>query len=277
MDKVQTNQSKKQGGQKRGAKSKNKRGLPTKSGSALWFYGFHAVQAALQNPHRKVMRFLATSEGLARLSRNQDLQRKLEQAETVDRTDIEKIVGAESVHQGLALPVTPMESVDLQDALNLLEDTQPALFVALDQVTDPHNVGAVIRSAAAFGASAVITTRHNAPKETGALAKAASGALETVPLIQVTNLKRAFKDCQDRGFWTVGLDAQATDTLDQIDLPARCVVVLGAEGSGIRDGVRQTCDFMARLPITGAVASLNVSNAAAIAMYDWARRCKENT
>ena len=221
------------------------------------------------------MRFLATSDGLARLSKSQDLHEKMGQAETVDRADIEKIVGAESVHQGLALHVAPLESVDLQDVLNLLEDTQPALFIALDQVTDPHNVGAVIRSAAAFGASAVITTRHNAPKETGALAKAASGALESIPLVQVTNLKRAFKDCQDRGFWSVGLDAQASDTLDQIDLPARCVIVLGAEGSGIRDGVRQTCDFMARLPITGAVDSLNVSNAAAIAMYDWARRCKE--
>ena len=188
------------------------------------------------------------------------------------RTDIDEVIGPNKVHQGLALQVAPLATLDLAEILDRLSETEPALFIVLDQITDPHNVGAILRSVAAFGAQALITTRHNAPEETGALAKSACGAMESTPLLHVTNLKRAFKDCQPYGFWSVALDASANDTLDQLDLPPRCIMVFGAEGKGIRPGVRQNCDFEARLPITKAAESLNVSNAAAISMYEWRRR-----
>ena len=191
--------------------------------------------------------------------------------EQVNRDEIEEVLGPDQVHQGLALLVEPLDSLDLEEVLEDIDKTQPALLVVLDQVTDPHNVGAIIRSAAAFGAHAVLTSRHHAPGETGVLAKAASGAMDCVPLIHVTNIKRACKTCQDHGFWSIGLDAEAVDTLTQINLPERCLMILGAEGTGIRHGVLKNCDFVVRLPISDAMESLNVSNAGAIAMYEWTR------
>jgi 23S rRNA (guanosine2251-2'-O)-methyltransferase len=243
----------------------------------IWLYGIHAVRAALANPRRQILHFMATGDALTRLgnaveSESADLTNKISGVEKVSRSAIDAVLGDDKVHQGLALKVTPLPSVDIADVLDDLTDTGSALVVALDQVTDPHNVGAVLRSAAAFGACAVLTTRHNAPDETGVLAKSASGALESTPLLRVTNLSRALKTCQDRGFWIVGLDADAEANLDQMDLSERCVLVLGAEGEGVRRGVLQNCDFMAKLPMSNAMESLNVSNAAAISMYEWRRQ-----
>ncbi len=261
-----------------GNKGSGSRGLerkPTgKEGAGLWLYGLHAVEMALGNPARRIDRLLATPEAAERLAAKGIPRDQLSRLEPADRSAIDGLIGADKVHQGIALKTYPLPAMDIQDALEGLLAEDPALIVALDHVTDPHNVGAILRSASAFGARAVITTKYNAPEETGVLAKSASGALENVPIVRVTNLGRSLKDCQDLGFWVVGLDASGTDDLDRMEMPGRCVLVLGAEGEGLRPGVKSGCDFISRLPMTGQMESLNVSNAAAISMYEWLRQCR---
>lgn len=245
---------------------------PAKAASGHWLYGIHAVQEALSNSQRRIERLLATPEAAQRLAEKGLSQDQLRVIEPADRSAIDELIGADKVHQGLALKTHPLPDLDIQDSLSGLEETEPALIIALDHVTDPHNVGAILRSASAFGARAVLTTKHNAPEETGVLAKSASGAVEHVPIVRVTNLGRSLKECQDLGFWVVGLDASGSEEIDQMELPTRCVLVLGAEGEGLRPGVATSCDYMARLPMSGRMESLNVSNAAAISMYEWLRR-----
>ena len=242
------------------------------AGGELWLYGIHAVQAALANPKRRCERLMGTGGALDRLDLGIAFDGKTDCIDAVERADIDALLGDESVHQGLALQASPLPDVDIIDVLKGINENEPALFVALDQVTDPHNVGAVLRSAAAFGAHVMLTTRHNAPDETGVLAKAASGALEAIPIVRVTNLKRSLKECQEFGFWSVGLDATSEVDIGSMDMPARCVLVLGAEGKGMRLTVQEMCDFVARLPMSGPMKSLNVSNAAAISMYEWQRQ-----
>ena len=178
-----------------------------------------------------------------------------------------------AVHQGLAIEVEPLPEPDLGDLLRELETAAGRCVVGvLDQVGDPHNIGAVLRSAGAFGARAVLVGAHGAPRVTGALAKAASGAVERVPLIRVVNLARALGRLKKAGFWVCGLDAAAETPLAALDLGRRAVLVLGSEGSGIRRLVREQCDYLARLPTTAAQPTLNVSNAAAVALYELAHR-----
>jgi 23S rRNA (guanosine2251-2'-O)-methyltransferase len=166
----------------------------------------------------------------------------------------------------VVIEVEPLEDIWLADLL--AEAPERAVLLVLDQVTDPHNVGAILRSAAAFGAGAVILTERNAPSTTGVLAKAASGAIEHVPLVHVTNLSRALIELQEAGYWCVGLAEEAKHHLDGIDLSAKTALVLGAEGEGLRRLTREHCDELARLPTGGAIGSLNVSNAAAVALYE---------
>lgn len=240
--------------------------------SAYWIYGDHAVKAALRNPERKIERIVGTPDALKTLAPETIMESRLERTEQVKRQDIEALIGEGKVHQGLAAQVAPLPELDLTDVLEQDLPDAPTLLVALDHVTDPQNVGAILRSTAAFGVKGLIVTRHNAPAESGVLAKAASGALETVKIMRVTNLKQALKACQDRGFWSVGLDVSAPETLDTLSLPERCILVLGAEGKGLRPGVLSACDFLGRLAIDESMESLNVSNAAAIAMYEWQRQ-----
>lgn len=240
--------------------------------NGLWLYGLHAVESALGNPDRRIVRLLATPEAAEKLAAKGLSRDRLSLIEPADRSAIDTILGPDKVHQGLALKTNPLPAMDIQDALVGLDADDPALVVALDHVTDPHNVGAILRSASAFGARAVLTTKHNAPEETGTLAKSASGALENLPIVKVTNLGRTIKECQDLGFWVVGLDASGSEDLDLMDLPKRCVLVLGAEGEGLRPGIQGVCDFMAKLPMTGQMESLNVSNAAAVSMFEWMRQ-----
>lgn len=246
---------------------------PVVDPSGVWLHGRHAVLAALANPERRCHRLLATPESRAMLE-EAIAQGVIPARLTIDsaaRKDIESRVAPGAVHQGIALLVDPLESPDVDDFARMASTRDASVVVLLDQVTDPHNVGAVLRSAAAFGALGVIVQDRNAPEEAGTLAKAASGALERMPLARAVNLSRALDQLKEAGFWCVGLDASAPETLDKIDLTGKIVLVLGSEGQGLRRLVRERCDSLARLPMTDAVESLNVSTAAAVALYEATR------
>jgi 23S rRNA (guanosine2251-2'-O)-methyltransferase len=246
--------------------------------AAPFVYGRHAVTAALANPLRVVTRFLCLHENIeeaALLLADARAAEKPPRPEPVERRALELLLPEGAVHQGLALETKPLPAPALEDVLGALPRAPaPHILLLLDQVTDPHNVGAIMRSAAAFAALAVIVPEHGAPPVTGALAKAASGALETVPLIRVTNLARTIERLKSDGFWCIGLDSAAPHSLTDIELPARIALALGAEGAGLRRLVREQCDYLARLPVRGALHSLNVSNAAAVALYAITQRSK---
>lgn len=236
---------------------------PGKDGAnGLWLYGYHAVTAALQNPRRKVYRLLLSKETAQELP--QGLIPEDTGYEQTDRADFEQILPKGAVHQGIAAYVSPLPDTYETD----LTPKDASVVVILDQVTDPHNVGAVLRSAAAFDADAVIVTQRNAPEATGAMAKSASGALELIPLIFVSNLARTMQTLKNKGYWCVGMDGSAEKTLRDAALPRKVALVMGSEGYGLRRLTAQNCDFMVKLPISKRVESLNVSNAAAIALYD---------
>jgi 23S rRNA (guanosine2251-2'-O)-methyltransferase len=230
---------------------------------AYWLYGQHAVRAALANPSRRVHRLLESRETAARPSLAGVAP------ERVARAEIAALLPEGAVHQGLAALVTPLPQAGLESLL--AGAAERAVVLVLDRVTDPHNAGAILRSAAAFGALCVVTTRRHAAPETGALAKAASGALEVVPWVRVSNLARALRTIAEAGFWLLGLEAAAARTLAEAEAPARTALVLGAEGAGLRRLTGEACDEIVRLPVSGAVGSLNVSAAAAVALYELAR------
>jgi 23S rRNA (guanosine2251-2'-O)-methyltransferase len=241
-----------------------------------WLYGRHAVAAALANPTRRVRRLVALAEAAAELrvlAAAAAARLAADAPEVLDRRDLEALLPQGAVHQGMAVAAEPLPAQDIEDVLDALSAAPaPQLIVLLDQVSDPHNVGAILRSAAAFAARAVVMPEHGAPPVTGALAKAASGALEAVPLLRVTNLARTLDRLKEAGFWCLGLEEGAEKTLAEIDAGSRVALVLGAEGSGLRRLTRERCDLLARLPTRGEPASLNVSNAAAIALYELSRR-----
>ncbi|MEO6153986.1 MAG: 23S rRNA (guanosine(2251)-2'-O)-methyltransferase RlmB [Croceibacterium sp.] len=230
----------------------------------LW--GRHAVEAALRNPARQHRKLWATREGLASLDGELPENFPLEYAEAAD---LGRLVARDAPHQGLVLECEPLAEQHLGD---VLEGNPLGLMVVLDQVTDPHNVGAILRSAAAFGAAALITQDRHAPPESGVVGKSASGALEVVPWVRVVNLARALEELAEAGYWRLGLAGEA-ETLFAEALPQGPVaLVLGAEGEGLRHNIAAHCDALARLPIGQAMESLNVSNAAAIALYAAATR-----
>jgi 23S rRNA (guanosine2251-2'-O)-methyltransferase len=224
------------------------------------FWGKHAVAAALDNPDRKVLRAWATREVAGFMQFPPDVQLTL-----ADVADLGRLVPNDAPHQGVVIETEPLEEVWLDDLL--ADAPERAQLLVLDQVTDPHNVGAILRSAAAFGAVGIVTQERHSPPESGALAKAASGALERVPWARVVNLARALEEIGEAGFWRIGLAGEAdTDLKDSLG-PPRVALVLGAEGPGMRQNTREHCDAVARLPTSDAIESLNVSNAAAVALY----------
>jgi 23S rRNA (guanosine2251-2'-O)-methyltransferase len=245
----------------------------TSGGGGAWLWGVHPVLAALANPKRHCRRLVATSE--AQRSQGTELASLLSQrrlvAETMERSGIDALLPAGALHQGLALAVEPLPDLAVADLVAATKDLERAVVMVLDQVTDPHNLGAVMRSAAAFGAKGVIVTERHAPGETGTLAKAASGALERMPLVRAVNLARALDELKEAGFWVAGLAADAPVTVAKAKLSGRVALVLGAEGEGMRRLTREHCDLLVRLPQTDAVESLNVSNAAAVALYEIVR------
>lgn len=235
----------------------------------MWLYGLHAVAAALGNPARRLRRLMLTEEAETAIASRVALPWPLP-PERVDRARLDQLLGRDVVHQGAALLADPLSPPSLAQAL---ERAGPILV--LDQVTDPRNVGAVLRSAAAFGASAVITQDRNAPEETGALAKAASGALETVPLFRAVNIARTLVALKAAGCWVIGLDAGAPRLVGQTLAQKRVALVLGSEGEGLRRLTRDTCDEVVGIAMPkgrdSAMTSLNVSVATAIVLYELTR------
>jgi 23S rRNA (guanosine2251-2'-O)-methyltransferase len=224
----------------------------------LW--GKHAVAAALDNPGRKVLRAWATRDAANFMQFPNDVALTL-----ADVADLGRLVPSDAPHQGVVVEVEPLEEVWLDDLLTRAGER--AVLLVLDQVIDPHNVGAILRSAAAFGAVGIVTQDRHSPPESGVVAKAASGALERVPWARVVNLARALEDIGEAGFWRIGLAGDAEMDLRNALGGPRVALVLGAEGPGLRPNTREHCDALARLPISDAIESLNVSNAAAVALY----------
>jgi 23S rRNA (guanosine2251-2'-O)-methyltransferase len=241
-----------------------------------WLYGRHAVAAALANPARRIRRLIALPESageLRALAAGAAASLPPGAPEILDRRGFQQLLPAAAVHQGMAAAAEPLPARDIDDVLDgISESAGTEVILLLDQVTDPHNIGAILRSAAAFAARAVVLPEHGAPPVTGALAKAASGALETVPLLRVTNLARTLDRLKEAGFWCLGLAEDAEKSLAELNPGSRVALVLGAEGTGLRRLTRERCDLLARLATRGEPASLNVSNAAAIALYELTRR-----
>jgi len=235
-----------------------------------WLYGTHSVLAALANPARTCERLLISDDDLAEMAHA--VAEPLGRNALIERTghdDISEILPFGAVHQNIALLARPLEDPGLQDVIDRAGPY--GRLVVLDQVTDPHNVGAIMRSAAAFGVTAVVMQDRHAPPVTGVLAKAASGALETVDLVRETNLSRTLDTLKRNNFWCVGLDGSSEQNITAAIVKGPVALVLGAEGSGMRRLVRESCDTLARIPQSGAVESLNVSNAAAVALYEITR------
>jgi 23S rRNA (guanosine2251-2'-O)-methyltransferase len=230
-------------------------------------YGRHAVFAALDNPERMFRKLHVTHATAKTIIIPKGLN-----VQYGDDADLGRLVPSDAPHQGFVLEVEPLESVWLGDILAKADDGQNRPIIVLDQVTDPHNVGAIMRSAAAFNARALVTQDRHAPGESGVLARAASGALETLPWCRVVNLARALDEIGDAGFWRIGLDGEAPTDLESAMAKTQPCLILGAEGEGMRALTRERCDQLAKLPISDAMESLNVSNAAAIALYAAARR-----
>lgn len=225
----------------------------------VYLYGLHTVRAALDNPGRIKKALLATPNALMRLRETGDLG-KVKLTETTPR-ELDRLLGTDAVHQGVALEVDPVSRFGLDDIRPL------RLVVVLDQITDPHNVGAILRTACAFGADAVITTARHSPRETGVMAKSASGALDLVPMIEVRNLGDALEKLKQRGMLVLGFDSESEHPLTPRKGDQPLAIVMGAEGKGLRQRTRELCDEMVRLDMPGPIKSLNVSNAAAIALF----------
>ena len=227
-------------------------------GEVSRLYGFHSVTAALAAPRRKLIRLYATAAAAERLA--PQIARRGVELRVVTAEEISERLPRDSVHQGLLLEAEPLAALDISDL------PERGFVVALDQVTDPHNVGAILRTCAAFAVDAVLTTERHSPEFSGVLAKAASGGLEHVPVCAVVNLSRALEELGERGYWRVGLDSEAPEIFGAVPLTRPLVLVLGAEDKGLRRLTREKCDALARLNLPGAIKSLNVSNACAIAL-----------
>lgn len=234
-------------------------------------FGAHAVEAALRNPARRPLRLVVTENGEMRL-RDIITMRDVVKERATPR-DLDRLLGADTVHQGMMLEVEPLPEPSFDDLAEAAAAGRPLL--ALDQVTDPHNVGAVLRSAAVFGASGLIMTRRHSPPLNGTLAKTASGALELVPIHLAQNLARALEALKERGLTLLGLDGEASGAIEDESFQSPTVLVLGAEGKGLRQLTRDVCNRLVRITASGPLASLNVSNAAAVALHVAAQRARK--
>jgi 23S rRNA (guanosine2251-2'-O)-methyltransferase len=244
---------------------------PRSDDGTVAIYGMHAVKAALVNPRRRIKSLIVTENAEARLA--DTLPGRKVQTERVSPRDLERMLGSEAVHQGVLAHCEPLPETTLEDISARVAPHHP--LVVLDQVTDPHNVGAILRSAAVFGAAGLVMTRRHSPPLSGALAKTASGALELVPIALVGNLARALEEMGELDIHRVGLDGEAETNLESAPFESRLALVLGSEGKGLRRLTREHCDRLSRIGARGALASLNVSNAAAVALYAAGRGARE--
>ncbi len=237
------------------------------SGEGYWIFGTHAALAVLQNDKRRIFEVLAT-DGFVQSHADElggfDVK-------TVKRAELDERLPDDAVHQGIAVRTVPLADMYIEDVLDLIPADEKACIAILDQANDPRNIGAVLRSAAAFGVSCLILQDRNAPPETGVMAKAASGALEHVPIVRITNLARTLETLKEAGFWCVGLDGYAEATLAEARLDGRTAFVFGAEGRGLRRLTRETCDMLVKIPLSERVESLNLANAVGITLYEWVR------
>jgi 23S rRNA (guanosine2251-2'-O)-methyltransferase len=259
-------------GKLQGKSERKPQGNPRKNsrrtGGETWVYGLHAVQAALANPRRKLSRAILTARAAEAIGPELLIRVRVEPA---DAEAITRLLPPGAVHQGAALEAQPLAAMDLDEALEMAPAGKRRVVLVLDQLSDPHNVGAILRTAAAFGVAAVVVQDRHAPPQSGALAKAASGALETMPYIEVVNIARALDQLAERGFWRVALMGDGGEPLIKVLPEGDVALVLGSEGDGIRRLVREHCEAAAFIPISSQMESLNVSNAAAIALYELRR------
>lgn len=230
-------------------------------------YGRHAVAAALQNSERKIVKVVCLRENL------NEVKGKIADGKitVVDRRELEKMLPGDAVHQGIAAVAEMLPGISIEEVCSLAAEKENCHLLILDQVTDPQNIGAIIRSCAAFGSLALIVQDKNSPQESGAMLKAAAGTFEYMPVCRVTNLARAVDQLKKAGFWIVGMDGYAQTDIDKLDKNGRLAVVMGSEGKGMRRLVEESCDITVRLPISEKVESLNVSTAAAVVLYELSR------
>ena len=252
----------------------------TNKSGELWLYGAHACIAAIANPERDIRRIVMATQNADELevpvcdaanAAFEACQTPRPQIEWRDRREVNDLLPRDAVHQGICIETKALAHPEIEDIIADAKEQSSACIVVLDQASDPRNIGAVMRSAAAFGALAVVVQDKHAPDITGSLAKAASGAVERLPYIKVTNLARTLDQLKAAEFWCVGFDGHATDYVSAKTLQGRNAIVLGAEGAGLRRLTLETCDLLVKIPITEAVESLNLSNAAAIALYQFAQ------
>ena len=237
-------------------------GRPMESKERIWIYGYHTVLAALANPQRQKYRFIITSKISLKDFKNLE-------PEIVDRSHLEKFLPTGAIHQGIALLTSPLPQPSLEKIL--VEASDKSILLVLDQANDPRNIGAILRSASAFNADAVIIPERHSPQTTSVLAKSASGALEKIPLIRVTNLSRTLEYLKKHGYWCAGMVPDAEQTLANAHLAGKIVLILGAEGKGIRRLTREKCDFLLRIHIDNEIQTLNIAAAAAISLYELKR------
>lgn len=226
-------------------------------------YGRHAVLAALANPRRRIEKLWCTKENFAEIAKNSKVQPKV-----VERKDIDKLLGNDAVHQGFALFCSRLEDAAIDDLLEMAENKKDCHILILDQVTDPQNIGAIIRSAVAFDTLALVLQDKNSPLESGAMDKAAAGMVEHLPIVRVTNLARTIEQLKGVGFWVIGMDGYAKTTIAEMKKGGKIAVVMGSEGKGMRRLIEESCDVAVKLPISEKTESLNVATAAAITLYE---------
>lgn len=234
------------------------------SSNELIIYGRHATLSALKNPNRRIKKLLITKDNANEINAlKKDIPYQI-----VERKDIDKLFPKDAVHQGFALYTSRLDSISLEDLITLSTNKEKCHILILDQVSDPQNIGAIIRSCAAFNTLGLVVQDKNSPLETSSMVKASAGTIEFLPICRVTNLNRAIEKLKDNNFWIIGMDGYATTTIDKINKSGKTAIVMGSEGKGMRRLVEENCDSTVKLPINEKVESLNVSTAAAIALYE---------
>ena len=239
----------------------------------LYLYGRHPVTAAICNSKRVISALYGTKETAEELKKAcLQAHRDEKLIHLVSRQDIDKMLPKDAVHQGFAAEVTELPSLSLEDICDMANANESCHLLILDQVTDPQNIGAIIRSCVAFNTLALVVQDKNSPSESGAMAKASAGMIEHLPVVRVTNLSRAAEQLKKSGFWVIGMDGYAQTTIDRLDIKGKIAIIMGSEGKGMRRLVEEMCDTTVRLPISEKVESLNVATAAAITLYELNKR-----